>query len=842
MIKIKENSDEINDFEIEAKIIIEDNWEYIKKERDLLNNNKELDEITLQIDKANYTVSLAKIKEKGQIFNVINVEKGNDNLFKYIIFKESRKIKFIHLSQNKVEQNENLVCNSKDIKFYLTKYNIQLPKYKLNNEVKSISSNGEEDIFKEENVTEIYDGKSESIFSTNDFREYLHRKYNKVTDYYFYVEENEVINNINNGKYLDNDSRTILENQVENFIKSKDSFLFLTGPRKIGKSLTILKFLIIQDKRHIYFDLSLLKKLDKKQKYKCLIKECYRLFVNYAKYIQFMRDLCDKITGLDNILNFILKFIDYISNLLQLFDENIIIVIDNYDDLLVQKIIDKEYVETLQKKILTIKKIKFIICGSGQFFNEMIYNYFKGNFLKYKFFYINNMGLINLDNFNNNPDEYLEYLKEKYNNNLSQVIFFIILFKKVTNPITGFDDFKNIKEFPSQFYEFIKQKENNTILIKFYKDNVFKELENKIKSINLNNLVFHDLNYFNNNSFKGFVEEELIINLIEVGKLLLNFEISKENIITVNELINIKDEKLINKINDNLPILIKQLNGHGESIDLILIVNKKALFFQIGINKEKSDIDKVLSKNYNILLKNISIFLNIELISYDIVFIFEKEHQEQLYKNFNDISKIVKEKKEYLQKNYGKLKAKTNLEKNDKNFNDYEENSKNLSYFSSTIGAEVCKTFNIPYLLFSIDNFKLYNKKNILINSYNDLLNSIEETNKIPQNIIDQLKQLEFLKEISNISIYSKIEKKIFDGMYKGDLHIDLNNFDKLYLSCNELSFIDFNIEYFKDKNDYKQVVFKNGKIAPQEKITNEEYSNYYLVKFLNKKKSRQNI
>ena len=47
-------------------------------------------------------------------------------------------------------------------------------------------------------------------------------------------------------------------------------------------------------------------------------------------------------------------------------------------------------------------------------------------------------------------------LKEKYNNNLNQVILFFILFKKVTNQITEFYDFKNIKEFPSQFYEFVK--------------------------------------------------------------------------------------------------------------------------------------------------------------------------------------------------------------------------------------------------------------------------------------------------------------------------------------------------------------------------------------------------
>ena len=700
-----------------------------------------------------------------------------------------------------------------------------------------LCSNGEKDVFKLENVTEIYDAKNESILNINDFSEVLGRTYEKVSDNYINAEENEISNNINNGKYIITDRRIILENKIKNFIINKDSFLFLTGPRKIGKSLTILQVLNTEDQRYIYFDLSLLKKLDKKKKYNCLIKEFYRLFDSYSIYIEFMKDFSDKMIGLDNILKFILKFIDYISKLSNLFEEKIIIIIDNYDDLLVQNPIDQKYVEAIQEKLLMNKQIKFIICGSGQIFNEMIYNYFKGNSLKYNFFYINNMGIMNLENYNNNPDEYLEYLNEKYKNNLNQVIFFIILFKKLTNPITGFDDFKNIKEFPSQFYEFIKQKGNNKIIIQFYKEDVFKELENKIKYNNLNDLVFQDLKYFKNNSFKGFVEEELIINLIEIGKLLSNFQICKENIITVNELINIKNEKIINEIKVDLPILIKQLSGYGESIDIILIVNKKAIFIQIGINKEKSDIDKVKSINYDTLLKNVSTFLDIQLNSYEIVFIFEKEHQEQLYKDFNDISNIVKEKREYLLMKYKKLKPKTNLEKADNIFEEYEEKSKKLSYLSSTIGAEVCKTYNIPYLLFSISNFKLYNKENILLNSYKDLLDSIEEENKIPKNIINQLKQIEFFKDISKVNIYSKMEKKIFDGMLKGDINLNFNNF---YLNCNELSFNDFNIEYYEDKNEYKKVAFKNGIIVSNEKITNEEYSDYYLIKYLKKKEKEK--
>lgn len=445
MIKIEDNIDKTSDFKTQVKIIIENNWEYIKGERDKLNNSNELNRISLKVDKNNYTVTLIKIQEE-EIINLIYFKKDPDKILSYEIYKESRIIKFVHLTESGEEKKENLVCNPKDIGFYLKKYNIQFPKYKLNNETKSIGSNGEESVFKQEKVTEIYDGKNESILNPNDFEEYFLRTYEKAIDYYLNIEENNIVNDINDGKYLKNDSRRILENTVKNFIKNKDSFLFLTGLRKIGKSLTILKVLRFGNTSHIYFDLSLLKKLDKKKQYNYFIKEFYKLFNSYTTYIEFIRDFCDKIIGLDNILNFILKFIDNISTLLNLFDDKIIIFIDNYDDLLVQNAINQEYIETLQKKIPMNKQIKFIICGSGQYFNEMIYNYFKGNYLQYNFFYINNMGIMTLEKFYNNPDEYLEYLNKKYNNNSSQVIFFIILFKKVTNPITGFDDFKNIKE------------------------------------------------------------------------------------------------------------------------------------------------------------------------------------------------------------------------------------------------------------------------------------------------------------------------------------------------------------------------------------------------------------
>lgn len=156
--------------------------------------------------------------------------------------------------------------------------------------------------------------------------------------------------------------------------------------------------------------------------------------------------------------------------------------------------------------------------------------------------------------------------------------------------------------------------------------NILK-LENEIKNNHLNDLVFSELQYFNNIGFKGFVVEELIINQIEVGKL-FNKQIPEKNIVIVEKLINISNEILNEKIDNSKPILIKQENQHGESLDLILIINQTALCIQIGINKEKQDIDKVLNINIDNMKNELSKFLGITLNSCEIVFFFEKEKQE----------------------------------------------------------------------------------------------------------------------------------------------------------------------------------------------------------------------
>ncbi len=317
---------------------------------------------------------------------------------------------------------------------------------------------------------------------------------------------------------------------------------------------------------------------------------------------------------------------------------------------------------------------------------------------------------------------------------------------------------------------------------------------------------------------------------------MFNNKIPKENIIIVDELINIKEEKLDKLIDQSQPILIKQKNPHGESFDFILIINKNALYIQIEINKEKNDIKKVLEKNSNNMLKELSQFLNIKLNSCEIIFFFEKEHQEKLKQDYRQLYQKLEQKKISLENIYGSLTNATNTMKNDLDYQIYQEEKDNISYYISRVGAEVCNTLIIPYFLFSIKDFKLYFKEN-LIKTFEDLLKYIEIMHKIPYYVVEELKKVDFFNDIKEGIFYSKIDKGLLIGLEKGEIDLKFDNF---LLSCNELSFNDFQIEYFE--KSYKKFNFKNGIISKVDDKNEEEFNNYYLIKLLRKKRKKEDF
>ena len=149
--------------------------------------------------------------------------------------------------------------------------------------------------------------------------------------------------------------------------------------------------------------------------------------------------------------------------------------------------------------------MKLIIWGNGKFFNKLISKYFSDKSMNYNFIYIDNLKL----NLNKDNNEYIDYLSNKYKNNISKITFYLILFKKALHSINGFEDFKNIIDFPSQNFIFNKYTNNNKdVSLTFIFDNNSKNfLDNNIKFYLLSDITFSGLNYLNNLSFTGIIEE-----------------------------------------------------------------------------------------------------------------------------------------------------------------------------------------------------------------------------------------------------------------------------------------------------------------------------------------------
>ena len=423
-------------------------------------------------------------------------------------------------------------------------------------------------------IDKILDLKMIDIPSPDDFYNFLKKDISKVFNLYLNDTVNDFCNKFIEGAYNNTSKRETVEKEIKAFTEKSNKLLFLKSPSKIGKSVTILK--VLNKKKFLYIDFKYLSELDNNNKRKYIFKEFFRLFDYYYEYEFFLKKYYNKFQYSDNYLNFI-------NNIIQIvmanFISQVIIVIDNYDDLYSNKEeLSNYFIENI---ILCLRntKHKLIICGNGIFFNSLISEYFSNNNMKYEFIYIDSLEL----DLEDNNNTYLNYLEKKYNGNITKKIFFLILFKKAMNNVTGFSDFKNISDFPSQFFIFKKNKDGD-VIINFYKKDVINLLEKNIKFHLLNDLTFFDLKIINNLSIKGIVLEEIIINLIEIRKLIEGFEITDKNIIRVKEIISINDDTIQNNnIDNNKNILIKQTNNFAESIDICLIINDCAFFIQIGI-------------------------------------------------------------------------------------------------------------------------------------------------------------------------------------------------------------------------------------------------------------------
>ena len=167
---------------------------------------------------------------------------------------------------------------------------------------------------------------------------------------------------------------------------------------------------------------------------------------------------------------------------------------------------------------------------------------------------------------------------------------------------------------------------------------------------------------------------------------------------------------------------------------MIIEYNKiiHGLYIQICLNKQKSQICKIYNNSFNryIELKNSLQQLTGKEINYlDIIFIFDKNQQENYYKIYNEYE-------------------------NSQNYENDSKNKLNQIKNKNYIGSYVCEEINIPYLEFSIEDYSLY-KNNIKINNIDDFFKYIfpvfkEDWVKIKNNLFKENKEEYDINDLFN--------------------------------------------------------------------------------------------
>ena len=254
---------------------------------------------------------------------------------------------------------------------------------------------------------------------------------------------------------------------------------------------------------------------------------------------------------------------------------------------------------------------------------------------------------------------------------------------------------------------------------------------------------------------------------------------------------------------------------------MIIEYNKiiHGLYIQIGLNKQKSQICKIYNNSFNryIELKNSLQQLTGKEINYlDIIFIFDKNQQENYYKIYNEYE-------------------------NSQNYENDSKNKLNQIKNKNYIGSYVCEEINIPYLEFSIEDYSLY-KNNIKINNIDDFFkyifpvfkedwvkikNNLFKENKEEYDINDLFNELELnvLKENNKFLGFEQF--KILGKLnYSSELINILPPMLMIMIHSSKLKILIFQKKYFSLENNKIQEINDLN-------IINEIEYNIYLIEII---------
>ena len=79
----------------------------------------------------------------------------------------------------------------------------------------------------------------------------------KISQFYLNIPDDNISNFINNDQFLYNEKRNELINKISSFSFQKKTFFWLSGGKKIGKTITIKNALL--DNKLFYFNFKIIK-------------------------------------------------------------------------------------------------------------------------------------------------------------------------------------------------------------------------------------------------------------------------------------------------------------------------------------------------------------------------------------------------------------------------------------------------------------------------------------------------------------------------------------------------------------------------------------------------------
>ena len=675
-----------------------------------------------------------------------------------------------------------------------------------------------------------------------------------------YLKDEEY--NKNKVEYIETQNVWCVE--LENIMKNNKPY-YIFGPKGIGKTTLLLKYLNLNHIPRLYFSLNIMNKLGTIKKWKKYsLRESIYIFDSLEQMQKFsclnINDNCNNSNLMEFILSYIKLINDFCSSNGNAKKKKIFFVIDDYNDELYDKTGVIEEIKDYVKK----NKVKLRLCilGNGKYINEKLCQYFFDEATDFIGMYWN----LSIENSISSKNKILKipkyYYKYKDSNNLKEDEITVktdiaeqfqeiklnsfIFLSKYMNSFINLKDFEDeFIKLPLEYLTIQKIRDDNSI-IKInlsFNSEIYKEVFDetikgllKIENLKKRNIIFNDEKKEKDGTdFEDLIIEQFWNNSFECIQFPENNKLKVKNIYDLkfykketNE--NNKKKQEIN-VNINDPIIIKQEDFEGKYYDLLLILSKNgknyAIFIQIGLNmtgyKINSNLEN-LTNNEEKYKEGINALIGHKIDKIGFLLIFESQHQVELLKEniktegvlfckFNDLDYLI----------YKDFKLFMEVD-DDEPIKSFDVRKMSLIYVDNKKEKENENGLNINRI---IDRFSEF---------FTDLATKQNSEPIIPLSEEEKSIILDFIKNNYKAD-YDEFYFgfTIFDNKGKGACdfgRINYNNFNQINVFINKTNkYFYFNNELFK---------IANGKIEKiKQNNVEEEFS--WDIYFLKKKRTFKN-